>query len=80
MTLLDRPLREQAAAIAARDADPAGLLDDALARIEDRNPELNAIVATFPDDSRRMLDNAPDGPLCGVPVVLKDEWPLPWRA
>jgi aspartyl-tRNA(Asn)/glutamyl-tRNA(Gln) amidotransferase subunit A len=80
MTLLDRSLREQAAVIAAGDGDPAGLLDDALARIEERNPELNAIVATFPDDSRRMLDNAPDGPLRGVPVVIKDEWPLPWRA
>ena len=27
-----------------------------------------------------MLDAAPDGPLRGVPVVIKDEWPLPWRA
>jgi Asp-tRNA(Asn)/Glu-tRNA(Gln) amidotransferase A subunit family amidase len=27
-----------------------------------------------------MLDAAPDGPLRGVPVVVKDEWPLPWRA
>ena len=27
-----------------------------------------------------MLDAAPDGPLHGVPVVIKDEWPLPWRA
>src|SRR6476659_5141877 len=27
-----------------------------------------------------MLDAAPDGPLKGVPVVIKDEWPLPWRA
>ena len=27
-----------------------------------------------------MLDRAPDGPLRGVPVVIKDEWPLPWRA
>jgi aspartyl-tRNA(Asn)/glutamyl-tRNA(Gln) amidotransferase subunit A len=80
MTLLDRPLREQAAAIAAGDALAGELLDDVLARIEERNPELNAIVATFPDDSRRMLGEAPDGPLHGVPVVIKDEWPLPWRA
>jgi Asp-tRNA(Asn)/Glu-tRNA(Gln) amidotransferase A subunit family amidase len=78
--LLDRPLREQAAAIAAGDADPAELLDEALARIEARNPELNAIVDTFPDESGRMLAEAPSGPLRGVPVAIKDEWPLPWRA
>ncbi len=27
-----------------------------------------------------MLAGAPGGPLHGVPVVIKDEWPLPWRA
>jgi len=27
-----------------------------------------------------MLAVAPTGPLHGVPVVVKDEWPLPWRA
>ena len=27
-----------------------------------------------------MLAAAPAGPLHGVPVVIKDEWPLPWRA
>ncbi len=80
MSLLDRPLREQAHAIAAGDADPAELLDETLARIEDRNPELNAIVATFPEQSQRMLADAPAGPLHGVPVAIKDEWPLPWRA
>ncbi|HEX2372042.1 MAG TPA: amidase [Solirubrobacterales bacterium] len=80
MSLLDRPLREQAAAIAVGDADPGELLDATLERIEDRNPALNAIVATFPDESGRMLADAPDGPLRGVPVAIKDEWPLPWRA
>jgi Asp-tRNA(Asn)/Glu-tRNA(Gln) amidotransferase A subunit family amidase len=80
MTLLDRPLREQAAAIAAGEADPGELLDETLERIEARNPELNAIVDTFPDRSREMLARAPRGPLHGVPVAIKDEWPLPWRA
>src|SRR5918994_708839 len=80
MTLLDRPLREQAAAIAAGEADPGELLDETLERIEARNPELNAIVDTFPDRSREMLARAPRGPLYGVPVAIKDEWPLPWRA
>jgi aspartyl-tRNA(Asn)/glutamyl-tRNA(Gln) amidotransferase subunit A len=87
VSLLDRPLREQAAAIAAGDADPAELLDEALARIESRNPSLNAIVDTFPEHSRRMADeargrSAEGAPrlLHGVPVAIKDEWPLPWRA
>ena len=59
---------------------PGELLDACLARIEERNPDLNAVVATFPDRSREMLEQAPDGPLRGVPVLIKDEWPLPWRA
>jgi aspartyl-tRNA(Asn)/glutamyl-tRNA(Gln) amidotransferase subunit A len=77
---LDLPLREQAAAIAAGNVDAAELLEAALARIEARNPAVNAIVATFPERSREMLAQAPAGPLHGVPVVIKDEWPLPWRA
>lgn len=80
MSALDLPLRAQAASIAAGETDPAELLDAALARIEARNPAVNAVVETFPEHSRAMLDAAPDGPLRGVPVVIKDEWPLPWRA
>jgi Asp-tRNA(Asn)/Glu-tRNA(Gln) amidotransferase A subunit family amidase len=80
LSLLDRPLREQAAAVAGGDADPAELLDESLGRIEERNPSVNAIVETFPEESRRMLAEAPRGPLFGVPVAIKDEWPLPWRA
>jgi Asp-tRNA(Asn)/Glu-tRNA(Gln) amidotransferase A subunit family amidase len=77
---LDLPLREQAAAIAGGDVDAGELLDAALARIESRNPGVNAVVETFPERSREMLAAAPEGPLRGVPVVIKDEWPLPWRA
>lgn len=77
---LDLGLRAQAAAIAAGELDAGGLLDAALARIEQRNPALNAVVETFPERSREMLAAAPAGPLHGVPVVVKDEWPLPWRA
>jgi Asp-tRNA(Asn)/Glu-tRNA(Gln) amidotransferase A subunit family amidase len=80
MSALDLPLRAQAAGIASGEIDAGELLDACLARIEERNPELNAIVATFPDQSREMLAEAPAGPLQGVPVVIKDEWPLPWRA
>src|SRR3954453_23009207 len=78
--LLDRPPRDQAEALAAGEADPGEVLDAALRRIEERNPAGNAIVDTSPGASRRMLADAPRGPLYGVPVALKDEWPLPWRA
>ncbi|TMK55643.1 MAG: amidase [Actinobacteria bacterium] len=77
---LDLPLRAQAQAIAAGEADAAELLEATLQRIEERNPALNAIVETFPTHSREMLASAPQGSLHGVPVVIKDEWPLPWRA
>ncbi len=77
---LDLPLRDQAAAIAAGEVDPGELLEATLARIEARNPTINAVVATFPERSREMLAAAPPGPLHGVPVAIKDEWPLPWRA
>jgi Asp-tRNA(Asn)/Glu-tRNA(Gln) amidotransferase A subunit family amidase len=80
VSALDLPLREQAAAIASGEAGPAELLDATLARIEERNPAVNAVVETFPERSREMLAAAPAGPLHGVPVVVKDEWPLPWRA
>jgi Asp-tRNA(Asn)/Glu-tRNA(Gln) amidotransferase A subunit family amidase len=78
--LLDLSLRGQAATVAAGEADAAELLDAALVRIQQRNPEINAVVETFPERSREMAANAPDGPLRGVPVLIKDEWPLPWRA
>ncbi|HEY5942790.1 MAG TPA: amidase [Solirubrobacterales bacterium] len=77
---LDLSLREQAAEIAAGEADAGELLEATLARIEERNPALNAVVETFPERSREMLAAAPPGPLHGVPIVIKDEWPLPWRA
>ncbi|MGN6557681.1 MAG: amidase [Solirubrobacterales bacterium] len=77
---LDLSLRDQAAAIAAGEVDAQELLEAALARIESRNPAINAVVETFPERSREMLAQAPAGPLHGAPVVIKDEWPLPWRA
>lgn len=77
---LDLPLREQARAIATGALDAGELLEATLQRIEERNPAINAVVETFPERSREMLAAAPAGPLHGVPIVIKDEWPLPWRA
>ena len=60
------PCARQAAAIAAGEADPAELLDAALARIEQRNPALNAVVETFPERSREMLAAAPRRARCAA--------------
>jgi Asp-tRNA(Asn)/Glu-tRNA(Gln) amidotransferase A subunit family amidase len=75
----DLSLREQAAAIANGALDPNDLLEQTLARIDERDTELNSVVARFPEDSRRMLAEAPHGPLHGVPVAVKDMFALPWR-
>lgn len=76
----DLSLREQAAAVACDELDPRDLLRETLERIEQRNPSVNAVVATFPEDSERMLAAAPRGPLYGVPVAVKDQFQIPFRA
>ena len=75
----DLGLRDQAAAIAAGDLDARELLTATLERIEERDGPLNSIVATFPEESEKMLAAAPEGPLRGVPIAVKDMFTLPWR-
>ena len=50
----------------------AELLDAAIARIEARNPRLNAVVYTMFDRARARVSRLPDGPLRGVPFLVKD--------
>src|SRR5690349_4537828 len=76
----DLSLREQALAIAAGELDAGELLSATLERIEERDGELNSVVARFPEESERMLASAPQGPLHGVPIGVKDMFALPWRA
>lgn len=76
----DLALRDQAAGIAAGELEPAELLQATLERIAERNGPLNAVVATFPEDSERMLAEAPQGPLHGVPFAVKDQFQIPFRA
>jgi amidase len=62
-------------AAAVRDAQvtPHELVDAAIARIERHNPIVNAVVTTAFDRARRAIDaGLPDGPLRGVPFLLKD--------
>ena len=76
----DLSLREQARAIAAGELDATELLEATLSRIEERDGPVNSIADVFASESARMLSEAPEGPLHGVPIAVKDMFALPWRA
>ena len=49
------------------------LLDDAVARIERRDPALNAVVTPLYDSARAAIAaGLPDGPFSGVPFLVKE--------
>ncbi len=72
--------REQAAAVRAREISARELLDLHLARIAERNPELNAIVSLDEDRARAgaaaadevLASGAEVGALHGLPFAFKD--------
>jgi amidase len=56
-----------------RQVSPETLLDAAIARVEARNPSVNAVVMKLYDYGRQAIKaGLPDGPLTGVPFLLKD--------
>jgi aspartyl-tRNA(Asn)/glutamyl-tRNA(Gln) amidotransferase subunit A len=67
-----------ARAVASGKSSALNVVDDALARIEERNPALNAFTAVTADRARakaRLIDAAPDKsklPLAGVPFAVKN--------
>ena len=75
----DLGLREQAQAIADGSLDAGDLLDATLERIAERDGDLTSTPVVFAEEARAMLAVAPDGPLRGVPVTLKDMFSTPWR-
>ena len=75
----DLGLREQAQAVADGSLDPGELLDATLAGIAERDAALNSTPVVFADEARAMLQQAPAGPLRGVPLTLKDMFTTPWR-
>jgi amidase/6-aminohexanoate-cyclic-dimer hydrolase len=66
-----------AALIARKELSAAEVLEAAIARIEARNPALNAVVHTQFDTARAAVKaGLPAGPLHGVPYLLKDLYAL----
>lgn len=52
---------------------PSDLLEAAIERVEARDPAVNAVVMKLYDHGRRAIaDGLPDGPLRGVPFLMKD--------
>jgi Asp-tRNA(Asn)/Glu-tRNA(Gln) amidotransferase A subunit family amidase len=75
----DLGLREQAQAVADGSLDAGELLDATLARLAERDGELNSTPIVFAEEAHAMLADAPAGPLRGVPLTLKDMFTTPWR-
>jgi Asp-tRNA(Asn)/Glu-tRNA(Gln) amidotransferase A subunit family amidase len=62
-----------AALVRRREVTPAELLEAAIARVEARNPTVNAVVMPLYDYGRQAIAaGLPEGPFTGVPFLLKD--------
>ncbi|HEX7096071.1 MAG TPA: amidase, partial [Acidimicrobiales bacterium] len=62
-----------AAAIRSGEVSAREVVEFALARIDERNGLLNAVIARRDDAALAEVDaGLPDGPLTGVPIVIKD--------
>lgn len=56
-----------------REVSPSELLEEAIARASRVDPELHAIVIPMTEEARaRVAAGVPDGPLAGVPFLLKE--------
>ena len=59
--------------IRRREVSAEEVLEAAIARVEARNPAVNAVVHRLYDEGRTTIATGlPDGPLAGVPFLLKD--------
>jgi amidase len=56
-----------------KEITPIELLEAAVERVEARNPAINAVVMKLYDHGRKAIaDGLPEGPLRGVPFLMKD--------
>lgn len=59
--------------VQGKEVKPEELLEAAIERVEARNPALNAVTMKLYDYGRKAIaDGLPDGPLRGVPYLMKD--------
>jgi len=59
--------------VAKGDVQPGELVEAAIARVEERNPAINAVIRPMFEQARQAAaGELPAGPLRGVPMVLKD--------
>src|SRR5260370_13354078 len=59
--------------VRTKQVTPSELLEAAIERVEMRNPKVNAVVMQLYDYGRQAIAaGLPDGPLRGVPFLLKD--------
>src|SRR5947209_20385122 len=64
---------EQARMIRDGEATPSELLEEAIARLEEVNPRLNAVIHPLIERAREAAaGDLPDGPFRGVPFLVKD--------
>lgn len=69
----ERTATDLAAAIRAREVTPREVVAAFLGRIEELNPSVNAIVTLLdPELALAAADQAPPGPLHGLPIAVKD--------
>ncbi len=62
-----------AALISTGEVSASEVVEAAIARIEALNPDLNAVIAPLFDEAQAAVCNGlPNGPLCGVPYLVKD--------
>jgi amidase len=83
MSLVHKTARELRELVATRQVSAREVLSATFARIDQLNPTLNAIVSMNPhaEDEARAVDEAiargeEPGPLCGLPVGIKDVTPV----
>ena len=64
---------EQARMIREGEASPSELVEDAIARLERLNPQLNAVIHPLMEEAQEAASGElPDGPFRGVPFLVKD--------